>query len=122
MTLPLLATTIALAAATATPMIDLDLSPYERVDIAFENTGANDVTACTYQPGVATADDSIAGSDATLATTIAAALVVGGKSVTTLTGDDVPSHLTVGLTSTTGTSVKVIVTGVCKDTALFPGT
>lgn len=116
----LLSTTLTLAAAAATPLADVDLSPYERVDVAFENTGANPVTAATWGEGPRAGSDSITSNDATQATAVQAALVAGGKSVTVLTGDDVPARLVIGATSTLGTTVKVIVSARLRAAELFP--
>jgi hypothetical protein len=111
---------LALAAATATTVFEADLSQYERVDIGLENTGANPVTAATWEQGVANGSSSVLDDDATHAGVVQAALVAGGKSLTTLTGDDVPSRLKVRLTSNLGTDVKVVVRGRLKAASLLP--
>jgi hypothetical protein len=115
--------TFTLAAATATTILDdIDLSAYERVDIAVENTGANAVTAATWQSGVSDGHSTVRSNDATQATAVQSALTSGGKSLTTLTDSDVPARLKVTATSSSGTTLTVIVTGRTKATDLFPTT
>lgn len=117
----ILSTTLTLAAATLRTVIDsIDLTAYERVDIAMENTGSNDVTAATWKGGVSDGHTTIGANDNTQATAVVDALTAGGKSVTTLTGSDIPAKLAVTLTSSSGSTVKVLVTGCMKASELFP--
>lgn len=120
--LPLLSVlSLTLAATVATTAIDdIDLSAYERVDVAIENTGSNAVTASTWQNVVSDGATAIHSNDSTQASAVTAALGVGGKSVTTLTGADIPRALKVTLTSSSGSTVKIIVTGHAKGAELFP--
>lgn len=109
--------TVALAAATATPVLDLDsLYQYDRLTVAIENAGANDVTAALWEEGAG----DILSDNATVAAEVLDHLDTGEKAVTTLTREDIPSRLKVTLTSSSGTSVNLVVKGNLKGADLFP--
>lgn len=109
--------TLALAAATATAVLDLDsLHQYDRLSVGIENPGANDVTAALWEEGVG----DILADNGTVAAEVLDHLDAGEKSVVTLTGDDIPSRLKVTLTSSSGTSVNLVVKGNLKSADLFP--
>lgn len=116
MEITLLTLALTLAAATATPLADLELAEYSRVTVAIKNSGAADVTAVTWEEGAGT----IKANNGTLSAAALDNLDAGESSVTTLTGDDIPSRLAIGLTSSSGTSVEIVVKGVLKSAALFP--
>lgn len=120
MELHILEGTFTLVAATEKAIANLDLSQYERVTVALENTGANPVTAASWGEGVASSDDAITAPNGTVGSAVQAALTAGDSSVTVLTGNDIPSQFALTLTSTLGTTIKAIVKGVAKGTDLFP--
>lgn len=108
---------LALAAATATPIADLEgLGQYEKITVAIENTGSNDVTALVWGEGAG----EIYADNGTLGAAALGNLDAGESSVTTLTGDDIPSKLKLTATSTSGTTLKIHIVGVAKAAKLFP--
>lgn len=107
----------ALAAATETTVFDGYLAGYEKVTVAIENPGAEDITAVKWNEG---AGDILA-DNTVVAAAVLDSLDAGEKSVTVLTGSDIPSRLQIKLTSTNGTTYHLVVKGESKAADLFPG-
>lgn len=96
-----------LPAATATTLFSRRFTDFGRLDIALTNTGANAVTAATFEVGVG----SRLVNDATRAAAIVAALSAGGTYSLVMTAESVPHSLRITLTSASGTTVETSLLG-----------
>lgn len=112
----ILNTTKTLAAATATDLFNLELAQYDRITIAISNTGANDVTALTWNEGAG----NLLADNATVAAAALDHLDTGETAVVKLSGSDIPSQVKPTAESTSGTTLSIVVKGVLKGAAIIP--